>query len=183
MRFGSTKELLSHFHASTEEEALRRLCAERGLNEREMLRRAGAIRGSLQSDRPRVSSFLNYVSPFGYDYVDGSLKVNTKESKVVSIIFRRYLEGKGIAKICKELNRGGYRTKTGRSWASQTVANILSNPVYCGLTRSKRRVRRGKHELLIQPETFNRVQTEMERRIRRPDQKHASRLQLRLEDY
>lgn len=183
MRFGSTKELLSHFHATTEEEALRRLCAERGLNEREVLRRARVSRATTGDEPHRVSSFLNFVSPYGYDHVEGSLRVNTKEARIVSLIFRRYLEGKGIAKICRELNRDGCRTKTGRSWASQTIANILSNPVYCGLTRSNGRVRRGRHEMLIQAETFNRVQQEMERRIRRPDQKRTDRLQLSLEDY
>lgn len=185
MRFGSTREMLNQYRATTEEEALLRLCTERGLNEREVLRRARSLASAeaLNGATRRATSFLAYASPFGYDYVDGALQVKPDEARVVTLIFRRYLEGKGIAKICQELNRDGLRTKTGRAWASQTIANILSNPVYCGLTRSDGGVKRGKHEPLIEIETFNRVQDEMQRRIRRPDQRRNGVPQLRLEDY
>jgi len=185
MRFGSTREMLQQYRAQTEEEALQKLCAERGLNEREVLRRARGVQSAeaLSGATKKASSFLAYASPYGYDYVDGALQIKPDEARVVTLIFRRYLEGKGIAKICQELNRDGMRTKTGRTWASQTIANILSNPVYCGLTRTDGSVKRGKHESLIEIDTFNRVQDEMQRRIRRPDQRRNGTPQLRLEDY
>jgi len=185
MRFGSQREFLQHYGASSEEDALRKLCVERGLNEREVLRRARGQQNAeaLNNAVRKANAFLTYASPYGYDYVDGILHVKQEEARVVGLIFRRYLEGKGIAKICQELNRDGYRTKTGRAWASQTIANILSNPVYCGLARLNGGIHRGKHEALIEIETFNRVQNEMQRRIRRPDQKKATPPQLRLEDY
>ena len=184
LRFSSMKEFLSHYTASTEEEALRKLCTEKGFNEREVLRRARLLVRDAE-DRParRFSSFLNYASPYGYTYIDGALSVKEDEARVVGLIFRRYVEGRGIAKICQELNRLGYRTKNGRAWASQTVANILSNPVYCGLLRTNIGVRAGAHQRLIDAETFNRVQLEMERRIRRPDQKGEDRFQIRIEEF
>ena len=187
MRFSSVREFVRHFGAETEEEALRQLCVEKGFNEHELLRRYKVIRGAAPAradvEPRKFSAFLNYASPFGYRYVDGSLQVNEEEAKVVGFIFRRYIEGRGIAKICLELNRLGHRTKTGRTWASQTVANILGNPVYCGLTRSNGSVKSGSHKPLIERDTFNTVQREMERRIRRPDQKTAGRFQIRLEEY
>jgi len=185
MRFGSQREFLQHYSAGSEEAALQKLCVERGLNEREVLRRARGQQSAeaLNSAVKKANAFLTYASPYGYDYVNGVLQVKQEEARVVGLIFRRYLEGKGIAKICQELNREGYRTKTGRSWASQTIANILSNPVYCGLARLNGGIRKGKHEALIEIDTFNRVQNEMQRRIRRPDQKKAIPPQLRLEDY
>ncbi len=185
MRFGSPRELLQHYDAKDEEEALRKLCVERGLNEREVLRRSRGQQSAeaLNAAAKKTSSFLAYASPYGYDYVNGALQVKGEEARVVSIIFRRYLEGKGIAKICQELNREGFRTKTGRAWASQTVANILSNPVYCGLSRLNGGIKKGRHESLIELDTFNRVQYEMQRRIRRPDQRKTETPQLRLEDY
>ncbi len=188
MRFSSVREFVRHYDVDSEEEAFRRLCSEKGFNEHEFLRKARFLKGvpvpRPDGEEPRkFSAFLNYASPFGYRYVDGSLQVHEEEAKVVCTIFRRYLEGKGIAKICAELNRLGHRTKTGRSWASQTVANILGNPVYCGLTRSNGSVRAGSHRALVERETFNRVQLEMERRIRRPDQKTEGRFQIRLEEY
>jgi recombinase len=185
MRFGSTRELLQHYTTETEEDALRKLCVERDLNEREVIRRARGQQNAdaLNSAVKKANAFLTYASPYGYDYVDGFLQVKNEEARVVSLIFRRYLEGKGIAKICQELNRDGYRTKTGRAWASQTIANILSNPVYCGLSRLNGGIKRGKHEALIEIDTFNRVQSEMQRRIRRPDQRKADTPHLRIEDY
>src|SRR5213594_2035575 len=188
MRFSSVREFVRHFQADSEEEALHRLCAKKGFNEHELLRRYKIIKGPVpgrpaDEDPRKFSGFLNYASPFGYRYLEGSLQVNDDEAKVVSFIFRRYLEGRGIAKICQELNRDGYRTKTGRAWASQTIANILSNPVYCGLARLNGGIKRGKHDPLIEIDTFNRVQQEMQRRIRRPDQRKADPPQLRLEDY
>ena len=185
MRFGSTRELLQHYAAETEEDALRKLCVERDLNEREVVRRARGQQSAeaLNNAVKKANAFLTYASPYGYDYVNGVLQVKQEEARVVSLIFRRYLEGKGIAKICQELNRDGYRTKTGRAWASQTIANILSNPVYCGLSRLNAGIKRGKHDALIEIETFNRVQNEMQRRIRRPDQRKPDTPQLRLEDY
>ena len=75
------------------------------------------------------------------------------------------------------------KTNNAKSWASQTIANILSNPVYCGLSRLNGGIKRGKHEALIEVETFNRVQYEMQRRIRRPDQRKTEAPQLKLEDY
>jgi len=185
MRFGSVREMLQQYRTESEDEALRKLCAERGLNEREVLRRARGVQSAeaLNGATRKANSFLVYASPYGYEYIEGALQVKPEEARVVALIFRRYLEGKGIAKICQELNRDGYRTKTGRTWASQTIANILSNPVYCGLTRSNGDVRRGKHAPLIEIDTFNRVQNEMQRRIRRPDQRRDETPQLRLEDY
>jgi len=185
MRFASPRELLQHYASETEEDALRKLCIERNLNEREVIRRARGQQSAeaLNNAVKKANAFLTYASPYGYDYVNGLLLIKQEEARVVSLIFRRYLEGKGIAKICQELNRDGYRTKTGRAWASQTIANILSNPVYCGLSRLNGGIKRGKHEPLIEIDTFNRVQNEMQRRIRRPDQRKTDTPQLRIEDY
>ncbi|TLZ65921.1 MAG: hypothetical protein E6K09_07880 [Methanobacteriota archaeon] len=134
MRFGSTREMLQHYVAETEEEALQKLCTERHLNEREVLRRARGLQNveALNNAVKKANAFLTYASPYGYDYVD---------------------------------------------------ANILSNPVYCGLARLNGGIKRGKHDPLIEIDTFNRVQQEMQRRIRRPDQRKADPPQLRLEDY
>src|SRR2546426_6609855 len=56
MRFGSTREMLQHYSSESEDEALRKLCVERDLNEREVLRRA---RGLQSTSRDRKSTRLN----------------------------------------------------------------------------------------------------------------------------
>jgi len=75
MRFSSVREFVRHFEADSEEEALRRLCTEKGFNDHELLRRYKVLKGSAAAkteEEPRkFSAFLNYASPFGYRYIDG----------------------------------------------------------------------------------------------------------------
>lgn len=171
MRFGSAKELISHFDARDEDEALRKLCNEQRLDYRRVTRAMKDHGNDGGSD-----GFAEYTRPYGYLERDGGYVVKTDEARTVGLIFEMYLDGKGIAKICRELNEHDIRTKTGKKWKSQTVANILRNPLYCGYTRENGSLRRGKHRAIVDPEVFSRVQVEMEKRIRRPDQKAESRL-------
>ena len=46
LRFGSMREMLQHYAAETEDEALQKLCTERHLNEREVLRRARGLQSA-----------------------------------------------------------------------------------------------------------------------------------------
>src|SRR2546426_5857352 len=172
MRFGSAKELISHYGARDEQEALRKLCVERKLDYRAVLRAIDShgTRGS------GSNGFLDFTRPYGYEMRDGALKVRPEEAKTVGVIFEMYLKGMGIAKICRELNTAKIGTKTGKEWASQTVANILRNPLYAGFTRKAGALRSGKHRPIVDPEMFSDVQVRMESRIRRPDQKRESRL-------
>ncbi len=172
MQFSSTKELISHFGARDEQEALRKLCVERKLDYKAVAR---AI-DSHGRDRPGSAGFLDFTRPYGYEIRDGALKVRPEEARTVGLIYEMYLGGRGIAKICEELNKHEIRTKTGKDWASQTVANILRNPLYCGYTKDNGSLRNGTHRPIVDQEVFSRVQVEMEKRIRRPDQKQESRL-------
>src|SRR5688572_24973765 len=59
MRFSSVREFVRHFEAETEEDALRHLCAEKGFNEHELLRRYKVLRGGAPArteDEPRKFS-------------------------------------------------------------------------------------------------------------------------------
>src|SRR5437867_12787368 len=88
MRFGSTREMLQHYASDSEDEALRKLCVERDLNEREVLRRARGLQSAeaLNNAVKKANAFLTYASPYGYDYVDGVLQVKNEEARVVSLI-------------------------------------------------------------------------------------------------
>jgi len=87
MRFGSTREMLQHYASDSEDEALRKLCVERDLNEREVLRRARGLQSAeaLNNAVKKANAFLTYASPYGYDYVDGVLQVKNEEARVVSL--------------------------------------------------------------------------------------------------
>lgn len=172
MRFGSTKEMVSHYDARDEPEALRKLCNERRLDFRTVIR---AIDVHAPEPSPG-NGFLDFTRPFGYEMRDGGLAVRPEEAKTVGVIFEMYQRGLGIAKICKELNGAKIRTKTGKAWASQTVANILRNPLYAGFVKEKSGLRPGRHRRIVDPEVFSDVQVALEKRIRRPDQRPESKL-------
>jgi hypothetical protein len=183
LRFGSPKELLSAYSAATFEEAVEKLCMERHLDYSNMMNRlsgsASAARiGAELAEGKGKGGTAHLMGPFGYQYDDSGLAVNDAESRVVLEIFDLYMNGLGIARICRELNKRGFKTRTGKAWASQTVANILSNPIYCGYTRANGDIKAGKHKHLVSIDVFNRVQEEMQRRIRRPDQKSENCLTL-----
>jgi hypothetical protein len=172
MRFGSTKELLSHYSARDEDEAIRKLCTEKRLDYNTVIR---AI-SSHAANGGHAAGFEEFTRPYGYEIRDGALKVNPQEARTVGLVFEMYLEGKGIAKICERLNGAEIRTKTGKKWQSQTIANILRNPLYCGYIRQDGGLRTGRHRAIVDPEKFSQVQVEMEKRIRRPDQKRDASL-------
>jgi hypothetical protein len=172
MRFGSTKEMVSHYDARDEAEAIRKLCVEGRLDYTAVIR---AIE-SHGRDAGVPNGFLDFTRPYGYELRDGGLKVRPEEAKTVGVIFEMYVRGMGIAKICRELNAARITTKTGKEWASQSVANVLRNPLYAGFRRDNGSLRHGKHRPIVDPELFSDVQVRMEQRIRRPDQKRESRL-------
>ena len=83
-------------------------------------------------------SFLNGVmygngNILGYERVGKELVVNEKQAEVVRTIFQLYLNGQGMTKICRELERRGYVSSTGLTkWKPGTISGILNNPFYCG---------------------------------------------------
>lgn len=119
----------------------------------------------------------------GYDLIDGELIINKKEAKIVKLIYRLYLEGNGFTHIAAELNRMGYKTKIGTDFKPGGVSKTLRNILYTGdlllqktfrapLTKVTVQNRgqmsqfkvEGAHEGIIDKETFNKVQTEIQKR-------------------
>lgn len=120
----------------------------------------------------------------GYRYKDGTLIIREEEAETVRRIFREYLDGKGTTAIANGLNTDGIPTRFGNGWSKSTVSKVLRNYAYTGslllqqtfrenhLTK-KTLVNEGQlpkyhaestHEAIIPLETFQAVQTEIERR-------------------
>ena len=70
--------------------------------------------------------------PYGYDYIDGEMVVNEKQSKVVRWIFGQVLSGNSTAEIARKLNEEGVATKRGGSWTSTTINGMIRNEKYTG---------------------------------------------------
>ncbi|MDD6483495.1 MAG: recombinase family protein [Clostridiales bacterium] len=135
----------------------------------------------------------------GYHLQNGVLTVNEEEAKLVRHIYNKYLDGKGLHIIAKELQEEGYKTKTGNSeWTNKVIRTILQNEKYVGdllqkktitpnfLTHEKKYNRgeeemvyiRNHHEPIIDREIFDFVQAEFKRKsevYKNDNSKHSNR--------
>ena len=133
-------------------------------------------------------NFIGNRAPYGYDRIvvmEGkkkchTLAINPDEAPVVKLIFEMYLQGYGIFKIMDKLHELGIKTPRGKRWSQTTIGTILANEHYIGKVRwnhkktvqivkdgeiiTKRPTAEdyllypGKHEAIIDEETFNAVQ-------------------------
>ncbi len=70
-------------------------------------------------------------TPFGYDYVDGKLKINPEKAKIVKQIFTWYVSGIGMNEIAMRLNKLKVREEI---WRRGTIHCIITNEKYIGDT-------------------------------------------------
>ena len=118
------------------------------------------------------------VPSFGYD-VQGKSYVPNEHAETVRRIFRDYLGGKGIVSIARELADEGVKTRRGSLPSNRWIRYILRNPVYIGKIRwstdgkidyvhgeetDKALLINGNFPPIIDEETFQAVQTKLERR-------------------
>ena len=135
----------------------------------------------------------------GYHLENGNLTVNEEEAQLVRHIFNKYLDGKGLRIISKELQAEGYKTKNGNSeWTNKAIRTILQNEKYVGdllqkktittdfLTHTKKYNNgeeemvyiRDHHEPIIDRKTFDFVQSEFKRKseiYKHDKSKHSNR--------
>lgn len=120
--------------------------------------------------------------PFGYKVVPGNPVpvIVQEEAAIVKQVFEMYLSGSSAFDISKNLTQNGVLTRAGNSFQRATINYMLTNAFYCGTVRwnvrnndSKRTVKdesewitaEGKHEAIIDKETFEKVQKKfMERK-------------------
>lgn len=110
--------------------------------------------------------------PFGYKMGDGIFVPDEKTAPVVRMIFDDYLSGLGARQIATKLTDMDIRTSKGNYFENRTVEYILSNPCYIGKLRRRKDPSKkysdrfcedsvlvdGKHEPIIDIETFEAVQ-------------------------
>jgi len=79
----------------------------------------------------------NVPSPaFGYKLSPDKqhLIIDPEKAKIYRCIVEKFLDGWGQLKICKWLNRQDIPPKRAKSWHTNTIKSILTNPVYLGIT-------------------------------------------------
>lgn len=133
------------------------------------------IRRRMNAGRIATIKDGNYITPtppYGYKKIHPEPKVYTLEivpeqAEIIKLIFNRRLQGKGSRAIADELNRMGVAPMKSQAWEGVSVKKILKNPVYAGKIHwySKRDgniLCEGRHEAIILPETFDKVQELMD---------------------
>ena len=139
------------------------------------------IRHNFEQGKPWCGVML------GYRQEDGRFVIVPEEAEIVKRIYRDYLNGDGIEAIVKRLNEDGILTQKGFVWHKSSVSRILRNYNYTGnlllqrfysenhITKRKcentgempKYMAEDTHEAIIDLETFNAVQAEIERRAKK----------------
>jgi len=101
-------------------------------------------------------------TPFGYRY-DKNTKTlipDPYEAPIVKEMFHLYVEKKmGAKSIALYLNRKGIRTRNGCPFSPSRVIAIITNSVYAGNIRWNGEIFDGKHQSLVDKETFKKAQS------------------------
>jgi len=130
---------------------------------------------------------VNHTKFMGYDKdEEGNLVINERQAKIVRRIYKDYLDGKGPNRIAKELEEEGILNWNGKAkWYESSIRKMLSNEKYKGdallqktytvdFLSKKRAVNKGEipsyyveesHPAIIDKDTWEAVQLEMERRM------------------
>lgn len=107
--------------------------------------------------------FLPLAAPLGYlDNGGGKLKTPDPErAPLVRQAFELYATGSfTLDTLCEEMRRRGLRSRGGRALRANRMSVVLNNPFYAGLIRIATTGEEfpGKHEALIDPRLYERVQ-------------------------
>lgn len=141
-------------------------------------------------------NYIAPYAPYGYEIHEEkgtrTLMPHPEQADIVKSIFNLYVyDNLGCTTIAKKLNELGYRSYTGNEWMNHSVINILKNVTYTGkLTWKKKDIKKsldpnkvkdtrtrprsewivvdGKHEGIIDTDTFERAQVIMKSRTNVP---------------
>lgn len=108
--------------------------------------------------------------PLGYRPDERSLKIIEEDAKTIRTLFELYEEHRSLKCVKKYADKMALTTRP-KNWNGEDAnsANlksfelshlhyILTNPIYAGQIRHKEKIYEGKHEAIIEPEEWNRIQ-------------------------
>jgi DNA invertase Pin-like site-specific DNA recombinase len=118
------------------------------------------------------------LAPLGYinNPQTKKISIHHKNAKIIKKLFEIYATGNStIEKLTEVLEKNGIKTKKNCRVNISRITFILGNPIYYGHFRYAKEIYEGKHEPIITKELFDRVNTILRRRGRKPDQKSDPR--------
>lgn len=130
--------------------------------ERELI--AERVRDSIRT-RKSHGRVHGGLAPFGYDFLDGELQVVGAEAEIVRSIYAAFLNHGTYTAVMTEVREAGFcsspkigrngAVRGGRPMSSGSVYNILRNPIYVGEIRGQDRTWPGRHEPIIDRQTWD----------------------------
>lgn len=120
--------------------------------------------------------YTGSVTPYGFSkkrMERGFVLIpHESEAEIVKMIFNMYVSGETHAGIALQLNNLGIKQRNGKAWQPQRMRELLKNKTYIGLLHVKNpRIDatwiQGKHEPLIDEETFATAQRRLEKGMTR----------------
>lgn len=124
--------------------------------ERQMI--AERIRDKVVASR-RKGLWTGGNVPYGYHVQDRKLRPRQEEAVVVRRMVELFLATQSDSDVTRELAAHGVLTRKERPWTPQSVARVLTNPVYAGFVTLGSELHDGEHEPLIDRETFEQLQS------------------------
>ena len=124
------------------------------------------IRDKFLASRKR-GLWMGGHAPLGYEVRDRKLVVNDAEASLVRHTFKRFLQVGSATKLVQELNAAGQRTKRGKPFDKGVVYRLLSNPTYVGEVEHKGVAYPGKHEAIIERDSWDKVRAILAENCRR----------------
>lgn len=129
------------------------------------------IRGKKQAQKEGY--YIGSHLPYGFGKVRGDkgyILVPNEETPFVQLMFNKFVyEDYSLAELRDYLNNNGIRPKRIGYWSSEVVKRVLKNKCYIGyINYNSRSVRsrecyKGKHEAIIDEETFYKAQEKLSR--------------------
>ena len=113
-------------------------------------------------------NFCGGVIPLGYKVQDKKLVVDERTAPMVRYMFDQYAAGVPKKTIVDELNKHGYRARSGKPLGIHSMSRILHNTVYIGQYKYDGQEVPGLAEPLIDPDVFAKVQEKLKMMARAP---------------
>lgn len=91
-----------------------------------------------RKQKAREGKWNGGFAPYGYELIDGELKIAEDEAEIIRIIYDKFIHTTmGAGTVAKYLNRQGYIKKkrqngTLDAFTAHFVKLVLDNPIYCG---------------------------------------------------
>lgn len=102
--------------------------------------------------KAKEGGFNGMSAPYGYNIIDGELRLNQVEAGVVKSIFKMHEIGMPLESITNLLNKFDVPTKKGGTWSKKQVWRILHSVIVRGFLRWDGIITKGTHPAIIAEE-------------------------------